>query len=296
LPENGLVHSVQEPGTVLVTGACGQIGRAVCELLQKANIPVLPVDLDAGKTGSVRICDLRRKDDVAQLFRDYPIRAAIHLAAILPGAFQLDPLGASDINITASIELMRQSAQGRVKRFIFSSSASVYGSSWQPQPWTETDRAAPDEPYGASKRALELIGEAFAKSGALEFVVLRLARVVGPGIKKSSSPWRAQILESPATPDPIRLPFSPDALLSLVHVSEVARMILTLLEADRLSACVYNTPVEIWEARRLKELVEQRRKVQIELGPEGAPGGPLCDGSRFAKEFAFELRGLSEYL
>ena len=105
------MHSVQEPGTVLVTGACGQIGRAVCELLQKANIPVLPVDLDAGKTRSVRICDLRCKDDVAQLFRDYPIRAAIHLAAILPGAFQLDPLAASDINLTASIDLLRQAAE-----------------------------------------------------------------------------------------------------------------------------------------------------------------------------------------
>jgi nucleoside-diphosphate-sugar epimerase len=296
LPENGFVHSVKEPGTVLVTGACGQIGRAVCELLQKANIPVLPVDLDVANTRAVRLCDLRRKDDVAQLFRDYPIRAAVHLAAILPGAFRLDPLGASDLNITASIELMRQSAQGGVKRFIFSSSASVYGSSRQPQPWTETDRAAPDEPYGASKRALELIGETFAKSGVLEFVALRLARVVGPGIKKSSSPWRAQILESAAEPDPIRLPFSPDAMLSLVHVSEAARMILTLLEADRLGACVYNTPVEIWEARRLKELVEQRRKVRIEFGPEGAHGGPMCDGSRFAKEFAFELRGLREYL
>jgi len=296
LPENGFVHSVQEPGTVLVTGACGQIGRAVCELLQKANIPVLPVDLDAGKTRSVRICDLRRKDDVAQLFRDYPIRAAIHLAAILPGAFQLDPLGASDINLTAAIELMRQSAQGRVKRFIFSSSASVYGSSWQPQPWTETDRAAPDEPYGASKRALELIGETFGTSGVLEFVALSIASVIGPGIKKSSSPWRAQILEDSADPNPIRIPFSPDAMLSLVHVAEVARMILHLLEADRLGASIYNTPVEIWEAQRLKELIEQRRKRPIEFGPEGAGGGPMCDGSRFAKEFAFELRGLNEYL
>jgi len=283
-------------GAVLVTGAGGQVGRAVCDLLQKAEIPVLPVDLDQSGTRPVRVCDLRCKEDLAQLFRATPLRAAIHLAAILPSAFRLDPLGASDVNVTASIDLMRQSAEGRVKRFIFASSVGVYGSSPRPRPFTETDRAAPDEPYGASKRAVELIGETFGKSGALEFVALRLARVIGPGIKKSSSPWRAQILEDSADPNPIRIPFSPDAMLSLVHVAEVARMILHLLEADRLGASIYNTPVEIWEAQRLKELIEQRRKRPIEFGPEGAGGGPMCDGSRFAKEFAFELRGLSEYL
>jgi nucleoside-diphosphate-sugar epimerase len=290
------VHPVKEQGTILVTGACGHIGRAVCHLLGEAHFPVLPVDLDPGRTRHVRVCDLRRKDELAQLFRVYPIRAVIHLAGILPSAVQLDPLGASDINIGSSVELIRQSAAARVKRFIFASSLSVYGSSPRRQPLTETDPAAPDEPYGASKRAVELIGETFAKSGALEFVALRIARVVGPGIKKSSSPWRAQICERVSDHSPIHIPFSPDAMLSLVHVLDVARMLLTLVEAPRVSASVYNTPAEIWEARRLKEFIEQRRNVRIQLGPELAHGGPMSDGSRFAKEFAFQFRGLREYL
>lgn len=97
-----------------------------------------------------------------------------------------------------------------------------------------------------------MIGEALADAHAIEFVSLRIARVIGPGIKKTSSPWRSQIFEPRSGLDAVRIPFAPEATLSLVHVREVARMLVTLAEAVEMSSSVYNTPVEIWEARYLK--------------------------------------------
>ena len=96
-----------------------------------------------------------------------------------------------------------------------------------------------------------------SQSGAIEFVALRIARVVGPGIKKSSSPWRAQMFEAASPAQCISIPFAPDAELSLAHVEDVARMLISLAEAPTFRHSVYNSPAEIWTAHQVKELIER---------------------------------------
>ena len=59
-------------------------------------------------------------------------------------------------------------------------------------------------------------------------VSLRIARVIGPGIKKTASPWRSRIFEAPPRDDSVQIPYAPEALLSLVHVEDVARMLVML--------------------------------------------------------------------
>lgn len=284
-----------DEGIILVTGACGHIGRELCSVLRGAGRELLGVDSDQDNTRETLACDLRSQSDLSRIFRSYPIRAVAHLAAILPSAFQANALTGADVNLRGSCELLRQAAAAHIKRFIFASSMSVYGSLPTDRPVTEEDRAAPDEPYGASKLAVELIGQTLGRKKTFEFVTLRIARVVGPGIKRTSSPWRSQIFEA-RRQDSVALPFAPEAVLSLVHVQDVARMLLTLAETAGMRSCVYNTPVEVWEARRLKEIIEELRGIRVELGPEGSHGGPICNGSRFAREFGFQLRGLRERL
>ena len=280
---------------ILVTGAGGHIGSELCRILRSAERKILPVDLNPVSSQGIISCDLRQTSDVSRLFEAHEIRIVIHLAGILPGAFRADPLTGAEVNLKASLELIKQAVNARVKRFIFASSMSVYGSSPTDHPLTEADPVAPDEAYGGSKRAIELVGETLVAAGAFEFVSLRIARVIGPGIKKTSSPWRAQLFEPPLE-GPIRIPYAPEAKLSLVHVRDVGRMVLTLANATRIAGPAYNTPVEIWEARQLKNLIEAATGAPVELGETGFHGGPLCDGRRFAQEFQFQLRGLREHL
>jgi len=284
-----------DEGAILVTGASGHVGREVCRLLREARSQILAIDLDEDKTQNVRACDLRLKNQVARLFRGRPIRAVIHLAGLLQSAFQADPFTGTVVNLGGTLELMRQSAARGVERFVFASSMSVYGSSQAQRPVTEDDVAAPNEPYGAAKRTVELIGETLSRKATFEFVALRIARVVGPGIKKTSSPWRSQLFEA-APSGSIHIPFPPHAVLSLVHVEDVARMLLILTEAQETANFVYNAPAEMWEVSELKTLVEQVRGACVELGPDGVDAGPTSDGSRFLREFKFELRGLRDRL
>lgn len=287
------MESTRQDNLILVTGAEGHIGREVCRSLRAANKQILPVDVNPPEGGVA--CDLRRRDAIAELFDRNEISVVIHLAGILAGALHSDPLAGADVNLGGSIELIRQAAARQVKRFVFASSMSVYGLEERFKPVTENDPAAPDDLYGGAKRAIELLGEEVARQGEMEFVALRIARVVGPGIKKTSSPWRAQILESPATTETIRIPFSPESKLSLVHVEDVARMFRLLADND-VEHTVYNSPAEIWEAAALKKAVEEARGIRVELGESGLEGGPACDGSRFEREFGFEMRGLRERL
>lgn len=296
MPENTYVSSCNNDRTILVTGAGGHIGRAVCRFLREARCRILAVDLHQDETQNVRTCDLRLESHISALFREHPIRTVIHLAGILPSAFQADPLTGADVNLGVSVELMRQSSVAGVQRFIFASSMSVYGSFHAQRPVTEDEAAAPDEVYGASKRAVELIGETLSKKRPFEFVALRIARVVGPGMKKTSSPWRSQLFEALPQSEPIHIPFASHALLSLVHIEDVARMLFILTKAPEINSFIYNTPAEVLEVKQLKELAETIRGIRVELGPEEACAGPICDGGRFAREFKFEFQKLRDHL
>jgi nucleoside-diphosphate-sugar epimerase len=288
--------SNSKQGVVIVTGADGHIGREVCRLLKASGTKFFATDVDAGETSDFVACDLSRKNDVTHLFRLQPVRAVIHLAAILPSAFHSNPLAAVDLNLTGCFEVLRQAVKAQVERFVFASSRSVYGSSCSDRPLTEMDPATPDEPYGAAKRVVELVGETLATAQTLEFVSLRIAIVIGPGIKKTSSPWRSQIFQPSSKQQRINIPFAPEAVLPLVHAEDVARMLVTLVETSKPCSSVYNTPVENWQARSLKEVIENTSEVHVDLSPHGPLGGPLCDGTRFAREFSFQLRGLRERL
>lgn len=283
-------------GLVIVTGAGGHIGREVCRLLKATDRDVLAVDVDSGAAKDLVVCDLRAKDQVSSLFRGRPVRTVIHLAAILPSAFLRDPFAGVDVNLVGCFELLRQAVTAGVKRFVFASSMSVYGALRSESPVTEENPAVPDDPYGASKRVVEVVGETLARARQIEFVSLRIARVVGPGIKKSSSPWRSEIFERSGGLEAIRISFPPDARLSLVHAEDVGRMLVRLAEAQQARHTIYNTPAEIWEAERLKDLIEKATGVRVELDGAGVHGGPICDGARFAEEFGFQIRGLRERL
>ncbi len=283
---------------ILVTGASGHVGKAVCEQLRLSGEKFVASDIRGENMPPEFVpCDLTEGEPVRSLFQRGAIRVVIHLAAVLPSAYHAEPLAGAAINLVGSLNLLREAVVHRVRRFVFASSVSVYGLTGKcSRPMKEEDPAAPDEAYGASKRAIEVIGENLHEAGKVEFVALRLARVIGPGIEKTSSPWRAQILEKPSADTPISIPFAPDAEICFLHVEDAARMLLTLAGAPVVRHRIYNAPAEIREARQLKALIEERHAVAVELGPEGVYAGATCDGSRFAREFRFQASSLQERL
>ncbi len=176
----------------------------------------------------------------------------------------------------------------------------MYGTCSEHQVVFETDRAAPEDLYGAAKIYVEQLGAAYRHSHGLEFVSLRIGRVVGAGAQSVSSPWRSQIFELLGTKHPaeIVLPYVGSERILLVHVEDVARMLAALLQAPRPAHSVYNAVCESVVVADLKRAVENMNSnIRVKLGEAQALGNPRrLDSSRFQQEFDFQTLPIFEQL
>ncbi len=158
---------------VLVTGAGGFIGRALCPALRRASWSV--VEAGRRETGDIGpTTDWRPLLDGAD--------SVIHLAARVH-VMRDDGAGAEAfdrVNHRATARLAAQAAAAGVRRLVFMSSVKVHGDV-SDRPLGARDAPSPSDPYGRSKLAAEA---ALARhAGTMETVVLRPPLVYGPGVK-----------------------------------------------------------------------------------------------------------------
>ena len=160
-----------ERKTVLVTGGAGYIGsHTVLELLS-AGWPVVVLDnlcnaspeslrrveRITGQAAPLVRGDVRDADLVADLLARHRIGAALHFAGLKAvGESVARPLHYYSNNVTGTEVLLRCMDAAGVRRFVFSSSATVYGDP-ESVPIREGDRIGPTNPYGHSKRMVEQI-------------------------------------------------------------------------------------------------------------------------------------------
>ena len=291
---------------MLVTGAEGFLGRAFLRLLERSDQRVISLDSiqpavteERSTTTKIR-CDITNQQQLEKVFWDYEIGTIVHLAAILPTAAQRDPVRATRVNVVGSVNLLELARQFGVARFVFGSSLSIYGSCSPDHFVSESDRAAPEDVYGAAKLYVERLGQAFTGSGTLQFVSLRIGRIVGPGARSTTSAWRSAIFDLLQTGHPthLTLPYVGSERVLLLHVQDAAGALMTLLLAPRPAHSIYNAPCESWLVNDLKlQLESLNPSIRIALGDAYAKGNPrLLDWSRFKNEFAFSTTPISDRL
>jgi nucleoside-diphosphate-sugar epimerase len=102
-----------------------------------------------------------------------------HEAALASVTFSVkDPIATNQINVEGTLNLLNASCDLSVKRFIFASSAAVYGITKSPQK-KEDDTLNPTSPYGVSKLAAENYVRVFQRLHGLKTVCLRYFNVYG---------------------------------------------------------------------------------------------------------------------
>ncbi len=169
---------------VLVTGGAGYIGSHVVLALCEAGYDV--VVLDDLSTGNREAVDQRaefilgstlKADDLAQGLNE--VQAVIHLAAFkAAGESMIEPGKYSHNNISGTITLLNAMLAHGVDKFIFSSTAAVYG---YPQ-YLPLDESHPLEPinyYGFTKLEIERILKWYDKLKGLKFAALRYFNAAG---------------------------------------------------------------------------------------------------------------------
>ncbi|ATQ69318.1 MULTISPECIES: UDP-glucose 4-epimerase GalE [Methylosinus] len=172
--------------TILVTGGAGYIGsHMTLELRDAGEKLVVLDDLSTGFRSAVPadvpmiVGDFGDDELVRDILVYNQIDSIIHFAAkiVVPESVA-DPLGYYLNNTAKARSLLANAVQTGVKRFIFSSTAAVYGDP-QSNPVTEDAVLAPVSPYGRSKLMVEWMLEDASRAHGLDYVVLRYFNVAG---------------------------------------------------------------------------------------------------------------------
>lgn len=172
-------------GAILVTGGAGFVGSHVVKKLGAAGYCVITFDnLSTGHEwavleGKLIIGDVRQAEQLRRVFAEHRIDAVIHMAAsvVVPESVA-NPLKYYDNNLLGTLTLLQVMQEFGVNKFIFSSTAAVYGSPAS-VPVTETTPINPINPYGWGKAMAEQVLADLDRARVLRYVALRYFNAAG---------------------------------------------------------------------------------------------------------------------
>lgn len=185
--------------TILVTGAAGYIGSHTCLALLEAGYKVIALDnlCNSDKESLNRVMkitgagprelkfhhgDVRVENDVCSAMFNHRPDAVIHFAGLKSVNESVDcPIEYYDNNVNGTVTLLRVMETMRVRRIVFSSSATVYDANFcDMNGISETGRINPINPYGRSKLMVEdILRDIAASNFEWAIPILRYFNPVG---------------------------------------------------------------------------------------------------------------------
>lgn len=178
---------MSDPTTsILLTGGAGYVGAATADALIAAGMRVVILDdLSSGHVDTIpneasfKTGGYGETDKVAELLRDARIDVIVHCGAkSIVAESSKHPERYFANNVQASLNLLDAACNVGVKRFLFASSAAVYGAPTS-STISETTALNPVNPYGATKVAFELALRAYAEAHEMRAISLRYFNVAG---------------------------------------------------------------------------------------------------------------------
>jgi UDP-glucose 4-epimerase len=175
-----------ESQPTLITGGAGYIGSHAVMAFRDAGLPVVVLDnLTTGRRYRLPADipfvegDAGDAELAGDIIRSHRIATVVHFAgSIVVPESVTDPLKYYRNNTCTSRNLIEASVAGGVRRFVFSSTAAVYGMPEQ-VPISEDAPTVPINPYGASKLMTEWMLRDTAAAADFNFVALRYFNVAG---------------------------------------------------------------------------------------------------------------------
>ncbi len=172
--------------SILVTGGAGYIGSHFVRMLQSLGKKIVIADnLSRGHLESIPKgvdfinVDLKDYSATEQIFNNYRIESIVHFAAYAyVGESVENPELYYENNVIGSFNLIKAANRAGVKRFVFSSTCSLYGNPLI-VPINENETTKPINPYAYTKLFIEKILADFDTAYGLKFVALRYFNAAG---------------------------------------------------------------------------------------------------------------------
>lgn len=211
-------------GVVVVTGAAGLVGQAVCSVLQGSSMDLLPIVRQGGRVDRGFACDLTQPDALAGI--EGPVAAIVHLAAAVPMAVEFP-----DTEEAAALtRAMDANVLALAKRFqcpvLYASSCGLYRKGSDLPKVEDLDETLdPCTPYLRAKYDGERLFLDYGNA-----VVMRISAPIGRGMRKSAIASR--FVEAALGEAPIRLWGSGTRQQNFISVADIAAFVYLALGSD----------------------------------------------------------------
>jgi UDP-glucose 4-epimerase len=180
--------------TVLVTGANGYLGGRIAQYLDFSDVYKLRLAVFEDKSGFTKnfsnsetvLMNILSDSEVKNVCKN--VRCVIHLAALNELACASDPEGALLVNVLGTLKLLRAAEESRVERFIYLSTAHVYGSPLQGV-ITEKTLPKPVHPYAITHRVAEDFVLASSSGSKMQGICIRLSNALGSPVHPLIDRW-----------------------------------------------------------------------------------------------------------
>jgi len=289
---------------ILVTGGAGYIGSGLLLKLSEEFPEATITSLDNLATGDYRYVEHLKKDKryrllVGDITRKSDLKKAIipdtsmiaHLAA-MPGVKLCNeqPENAINSNIYGTHLLLEEAINHNVERFIFTSSAAVYGTPQQ-QPIIEEHPLKPINLYGVTKVSAEQLLNACHTTRGLNTTILRLSNVYG---LSAYTKWKTVIprfVWQAVHNEPLTIRADGKQQRNFVHVQDVIDATIQCLKAPKqaISGETFNIGGEALSVNQIVKTVVQ--EVSRRLGKKVLEVyTPLESGEVYTSEFDYDWK------
>ncbi|RZG03143.1 SDR family oxidoreductase [Pseudoalteromonas sp. CO348] len=222
--------------SLLITGYSGFVGSLLASELKSSNTLKL-LGRKESDLGQVYTHNLDENSDYSDALSD--VSCVIHCAARvhIMNDSSVDPLANfRAVNTAGTLNLAKQAAKAKVKRFIFVSTIKVNGESTTGKPaFTSLDTPKPEDYYGVSKSEAERLLMELGKQTGMEIVIVRPPLVYGEGVKANFASLMK--LVSKGLPLPFRLIDSNKR--SLVSVYNLVDLIKVCIEHPKAANQIF---------------------------------------------------------
>lgn len=290
--------------TVLITGGAGYVGSVLVARLLALGYGVRVLDLYLygresleGVRSDPRLVeirgDIRDRDLLVETVRGCD--AVIHLACISNDpSFELNPTLSRSINYDAFGPLVRASKENGIRRFIYASTASVYGVS-EAEAVTEEHPLLPVTDYNRYKGLCEplLLDE---QSRDFTVVVIRPSTVCGCSPRQRFD-LTVNLLTNHAVRKGRMTVFGGMQKRPNIHMEDMVDLYLRLLEepGERIAGKVFNVGTEVYTIAEIaervrsvvREVVPERGDIQVETVPSDDIRSYQVSSEKIARELGF---------
>jgi nucleoside-diphosphate-sugar epimerase len=233
--------------SILVIGACGQIGSELVPELRRANgafrvvaADRLPPENGPLKAGPYEQLDVLDRAALGALIERYDINQVYHLAATLSATGERNPQAAWDLNMRGLLNVLDVAREKHPIRVFWPSSIAVFGPGAPRNDCPQDVLQDPGTAYGISKSAGEQWCRYYYEKWGVDTRSLRFPGLISwrtpPG--GGTTDYAVDIFHHAAAGKPYRCFLSPDTRLPMMYMPDAIRATLELMQAPLVNLSV----------------------------------------------------------